>query len=1156
MMRSPNSIDHVQTSTLSAFALIAILTCFFGLSTGSAQTSVGTEIVSLGTEKCLDVAGASAISGADVNQYRCHEGSNQKWTAHNAATPGYVYFVNQNSSLCLDVRIGGPKDGTLQQYTCHYRDNQLFRLEPRVDSVGGVRIIAKHSNDCLDVPGASNQDGLLIQQYPCHLGSNQRWVYTDRGPYRFPVTATPIGRRTLSLQEKKSYSFSLSNLTAGVVPVIHLWSQTRGNVTPLGQVFLPGGAQTLNYSVPPGSGGSFTLYVHARAGSSPGTAILTVRQDNTVVGLYPDFPVGGTTVDVPDSTAESQFRYQTAALPGGGNDTLILALDNLNYLQEFDYSRFDHAPQITGARITQIVVASMDSINRPAVLYANDVFRDNDHDGLGYGLERELGTCDLRHAQPHCEGVFNTRDTDRDGIEDGVEVLGVEDGNLAFPSWGANPLHKDLFVEADWTTEFDRTPLNQERIRRLQFHLAHGPAAHLDNPDGIDGIALHVDAGITPTDPTDRTLYGDWGGAGPVTLAAWQASYPAPPAGSFDSRRLPYFRQLLLVKAGGQNGFGRFWYATGEDPDTIMHEFGHTLGLQHESVVPGPNGPVIHGLNCSPAYPSVMSYATPHATFLTGDDFPPEGINPSNLCETDGLGSGVPDLSFVTSSLGGIPVESSTGRIDWNRDGAFSGTAPRGSASRCRPGERVRAVINWGYSGCDAHTQGSITLSPQTASPARSDGGEVLGGPAIARVGPRLYVFYIKRNASGGQQLFYQSAAIGPKSTAGCTDGFRVYTNGNSDPCMHFAGPFLITPSETTGAPIVPARIALFSLGDSLQVALADTSGQIRTFMLSSSVLEAGRASQDAFPEPALRDTSGVAVTTDSDLSLVVIGLDVATFPGTGRHLALYYVDRSGAVRWASKEYGTAAAFTDRGVARDASATPLVTVPGDAPALASWTHLGSLDDLEVVMVLQGQDARFKLYRYDRAHNRWSDITQAAFSQEAVQGPGHNQKIAFWFQPILDSNGDIIERGKGFFSILFRYGTGSLGAPAWSTPSMWRSDNLSRLQPPAQNLSFHVFQKFGNDWYAVRGNNYPLGLGGGFAVYSDETMPGLKAGLVNAHGDPEHGYEHDLIFLPFADGIFDMAFKPSPDFKVMEGTLCRAMRGESFCGNPQQTKWGF
>jgi hypothetical protein len=604
------------------------------------------------------------------------------------------------------------------------------------------------------------------------------------------------------------------------------------------------------------------------------------------------------------------------------------------------------------------------------------------------------------------------------------------------------------------------------------------------------------------------------------------------------------------VRGGGQNGFGRFWYATGEDPDTIMHEFGHTLGLQHESLV--------SGLNCSPAYPSIMSYATPHATFLTGDGFPPEGINPSSLCEADGLGSEVSDLSFITSSLGGIPVDNANGRIDWNRDGSYSGTAPPGGASRCRPEERVRAVINWGYSGCDAHIQGGFALSPEVAPSGRRDGGDVLGGPAMTRVGSRLYVFYVKRNTSGSH-LFYQSALIGPKSTAGCTDGFKVYRNGVADPCLRFSGPFEIAPFYRVTSqgipiyrPIVPSRVAVFSYGDAVQVAVVDASGQIRTFTLSAADLLAGRDWQKVFPEPALHDASGSAVTTSSDLSFAVIGLDRARYGGTGRHLALFYVDRTGAVRWASKEYGVVGGFTDRGALLDTSGTPLITVAGDSPAIASWTALGSLDDLEVYMVLQRQNARFRLYGYDRAHDRWGDLTQVVFNQESVEGPGHNQKIAFWFQHVLDGNGEIIERGKGFFSILFRYGDGSRGSPAPSTPSMWRSENVSRALPPSRYLRFQVFQKFGNDWYSVRGNNYPLGLGGGFAVYSDETMPSLKAALVKYQA----GDRHDLFFLPFADGIFDMAFKPSPDFKVMEGTLCRAMRGEAFCGNPRQTKWGY
>jgi hypothetical protein len=93
-------------------AIIGMLAYFSGLPIGSAQTHTGAEIVGLATEKCLDVAGGSVGSGIDVNQYRCHEGPNQKWISHNASAPGYVYFVNQNSNLCLDIRIGGPKNGT------------------------------------------------------------------------------------------------------------------------------------------------------------------------------------------------------------------------------------------------------------------------------------------------------------------------------------------------------------------------------------------------------------------------------------------------------------------------------------------------------------------------------------------------------------------------------------------------------------------------------------------------------------------------------------------------------------------------------------------------------------------------------------------------------------------------------------------------------------------------------------------------------------------------------------------------------------------------------------------------------------------------------------------------------------------------------------
>jgi len=1158
----------MRYKNLVAF-LNALVLIFFFVSmrpappVANAQSSIGTEILSLGTGKCLDVASGSVTSGADVNQFRCYEAASQKWVVHNASTPGYVFFKNQNSNLCLDVRFGGPKNGTLQQFTCHQGNNQLFRLEPFTDGFDGVRIVSKHSGNCLDVPSGSKQDGVLIQQYPCNSQSNQRWLHADSGPYSFQVSATRIGRHSISLEARNSYSFSLTNLPAGVVPRMLLWNSTHGSPRNW-----PHSGLTRNYVVPAAEGGRYTLFLYAPRGVNPGTATLTIRRNNLVVSQIDDLPFGGTVIDVPNSTFSSRYRYETAEVPGRATDTIILAFDAQGHLEGVDDdSGTGRTSRINGTTGTSTILVGLGSgSTAPVVLYANDLFRDIDDDGLGYGLERELRTCDMKGAQARCLTVFNPQDTDRDGIEDGAEVLGVENGALYFPRWGADPRHKDLFVEADWLVEPatpnsgvwpnppDRTPLNQERIRRMQETLAHGPPAHLDNPDGRLGVALHVDAGIEPTNSADRTLYGAWGGANQVLHGAWQASYPNSPVGSFDPRRALYFRQLLLLRAGGQTPVGRFWYATGEDPDTIMHEFGHTLGLQHESF----NG----GVTCSPTYPSIVSYgpARPQR-FSTGEGFPLEGRNPSSLCEADGLGPGITDPSFITTILGGIRADSSG--IDWNRDGTISGTAPAGSASRCRPEERVRAVINWCPAGGDAHIKGNIIggtiLSPEQSE--RRDAGDVLGGPAMTRLGSRLYVFYVKRNASGAQSLFYQSALIGLKSTAGCTHGFKVYPDGSGDPCMIFTGPLQIELGVRT-TPIVPYRVAIFSSGDALQVAVVDASARIRTFTISAAELEGARGPLTVFPESALRNSSDSVVHTISDLSFAEVGLNPAIYGGSGRHLALYYVDQGGVVRWASKEYGSVGALIDRGPVLDLASAPLITTPGDSPAIASWTAVGKdnlelyLTNLESYMVLQRQDARLRLFRFDRARDRWGDVTHVFSHLGFVDQPGHNQKIGFWFQHILDGDGKRIRPGSGFFSILFRI-NGPAGIPGPSTARMWRSENVSGASPPSRSLRFGVFQNFGHDSYGVRGNNYPLGLGGGFAVYSDETMPGLKAALVKWDADDKDPFKgYDLLFLPFADGIFDLDFKPMSDFKVMEGMLCRVMRGDAFCGTPAQTKWGY
>ena len=478
--------------------------------------------------------------------------------------------------------------------------------------MGGVRIVAKHSSNCLDVPSGSTQDGLLIQQYSCGLERNQRWIYADSGPYRFQLTATPIGRHTLSLQDGKSYSFSLSNLPVGVVPFMHLWSQTYGNVTPLGQGIFPSGVPTLNYSVPAGRGGTYTLFVHAGPGVNPGAATLTIRQNSSVLGQYPNFPYGGTVVDVPRSTGSSRFRYETVALPGGVDDTFILALDNLNYLKGFDDdSGIGLASRITGsAGTSRIVVGTVNKISGPSVLYANDVFRDNDGDGLGYGLERELGICDMKNVQARCATVFNLRDTDRDGIEDGVEVLGVDVASniqngqttpatsFLFPKWGADPRHKDIFIELDYVDEIGVNPFTHAYARAVQGLFSGALAAEIGNKDGQDGINVHLDIGLAPQAGYE-TLYGNWGNGGTHGAAAardtWQLPYPG-----HDNRKEPWFFHVVEY---GTAGTGEYMFNA-----STWHEFQHTLLIGHESVRGGLNSSVV-----TPALSSYTQWLNPDA---------------------------------------------------------------------------------------------------------------------------------------------------------------------------------------------------------------------------------------------------------------------------------------------------------------------------------------------------------------------------------------------------------------------------------------------------------------------------------------------------------------------------------------------------------------
>jgi hypothetical protein len=255
----------------------------------------------------------------------------------------------------------------------------------------------------------------------------------------------------------------MSELPAGGAPELHLWSSLYRDVA---RNAGPTGSQRsiLSYDVPTGRTGVYRLFAFAKARTTGGEAKLTILENGQEWQVIKRAAFGGATVDVKPSSGTRPFTYQTAPVPGGIVGTYLVGLDPKGLILAVDDDGgAGKASRLTGvAGIGRVVVASDGAGKGATTLYANDVFDDRDHDGLGYGLERELQTCDLRGTTAFCRGVHKLQDSDRDGLVDVAEVFGLE-GNppTELSRWGASPAHKDVFVEVDYTTLYPQMPMTE-----------------------------------------------------------------------------------------------------------------------------------------------------------------------------------------------------------------------------------------------------------------------------------------------------------------------------------------------------------------------------------------------------------------------------------------------------------------------------------------------------------------------------------------------------------------------------------------------------------------------------------------------------------------------------------------------------------------------
>ncbi len=205
-------------------------------------------------------------------------------------------------------------------------------------------------------------------------------------------------------------------------------------------------------------------------------------------------------------------------------------------------------------------------------------------------------------------------DTDSDGLNDGDEVRGTALG-LDLPGMGAKALRRTILVEYDWFADSHECAAHshQPTPAIMQGTAAAFAASPITNPDGSIGIDLIQDYGQGGLFTGGNLIHDENGTLGEgLNIGSEFYQYKG---ANFATARLNYFHYAIMphrynYSTNPSSGLSEF---TGDDMivslacygttsnvrNTIMHELGHNLSLQHGGDA---------SCNFKPNYNSVMNY--------------------------------------------------------------------------------------------------------------------------------------------------------------------------------------------------------------------------------------------------------------------------------------------------------------------------------------------------------------------------------------------------------------------------------------------------------------------------------------------------------------------------------------------------------------------
>lgn len=827
------------------------------------------------------------------------------------------------------------------------------------------------------------------------------------------------------------------------------------------------------------------------------------------VQLADDVYFGGSVVHVESGVPPDWYSINTVHQHDESFDTRLYLFDeNWTYVDQDDDGGIQYAAEIEGPWLEPdmhvLVAAYSAGSDGYTTLIINDCVyspsesgashchsngADTDSDSLADSLEADIGT------------LFDDRDSDDDGLYDFFEVIG-RDVDTVNSSWydeeplvseGADPLHRDIFVEMDTRDDW-QCYLSETEFQAMQDLLVDMPEA--DNPDGTTGINIHFDSGTNVC--SDYSLCGSYGGHS-VEYYEHGADAMAHKAVKGDDDGSPNMKPVRwglyhyfylrhgtctgqTVAAGKMSSYvcdgsdGEECYRTSTSK-RIMHELGHQFFLQHW----GDGGGYLAdptGVNYKPNYPSLMNYAFSYANmgFSHGDM---ATLDHTNLDEH----SYSPNESHLY--LYGKPFyfrSLASDGIDWNDDG-------REQASNVRFDLSPQAQVAGGHWPFEVGVQETFNEWPYVVP---------TGGPGLVQ--------------PAGDSDLYAFAVLTTDFPFPDYEGLNWWKTTSPDAAWSshhkLSIPFTPDPDGETAAGFIYGTYSHYAIA-----VLPDTSGHLWYVQFNPATDQYVRS--DPIPQWPAGVTARQATITRADNGIAVVFRDQVSGD-------LYYRKLDELYHWSAWEILGAA----NGLPVDSLQTPgLVRVYGKEYLLTSYVNeLGNPDYVG-----------FRLYSRDSGtSDEFSLVLDQSglfvgFSDTAIDvnvNPQDRARLNLVFLPQVFADGSTLSSGDGYLAVYY------------SADGRWRHTYISGY-----------LDNYGD--VEITGDNNGWRAAGDVPAALERGSPGVvvwegQARVVYVTDEPTDPYDSDspgeyLEYVPHGNGIAETGYlgvmDDNNDQQMIANNLC-------------------